>query len=362
MDRKISDRKISQKGLMFFILFVALFVFGLGQDEGRAQENGSGQRAEATYLVTFKVDLSKHPVHQKVELWLPYPISFHHQDVTSVDVSGTYAHAGVYAERKYGNILLYALWPKDVQKKVLTLSFKVKRFERHSGKRVSEAGPPCFDTAVLSKYLRGSLHAPINMQVRELARQITKDKKGVMEKARAIYDWVCDNMRRDPSVEGCGCGDVCILLDRRRGKCADIHSVFTALLKGAGIPAREVFGLRLPVSGKRDITTWQHCWAEFWVPGLGWFVADPGDYLKALLKKNLNPCSKEARKIREYFFGNVDAFRIRLSTGRDLVLNPSQASAPLNYLMYPYSEVDGKPLDFLSPATFSYQITARRIN
>ena len=30
--------------------------------------------------------------------------------------------------------------------------------------------------------------------------------------------------------------------------------------------------------------------------------------------------------------------------GRDLVLTPRQSGGPLNFLIYPYVEVDGKPL------------------
>ena len=46
------------------------------------------------------------------------------------------------------------------------------------------------------------------------------------------------------------------------GKCADIHSVFVALARAAGVPAREIFGLRLPSGKTGEITKWQHCWAE----------------------------------------------------------------------------------------------------
>ena len=34
---------------------------------------------------------------------------------------------------------------------------------------------------------------------------------------------------------------------------------------------------------------------------------------------------------------------MRLSVGRDITLAPEQAGAPVNYFVYPYVEVDGKP-------------------
>jgi hypothetical protein len=47
----------------------------------------------------------------------------------------------------------------------------------------------------------------------------------------------------------------------------------------------------------------------------------------------------------DYFFGSVDANRVQLSTGRDIALSPKQDGPALNYFVYPYVEVDGKPYD-----------------
>jgi hypothetical protein len=46
----------------------------------------------------------------------------------------------------------------------------------------------------------------------------------------------------------------------------------------------------------------------------------------------------------EYYFGNLTADRVALSIGRDLTLVPKQDGPPLNFFVYPYAEVDGKPL------------------
>ena len=40
----------------------------------------------------------------------------------------------------------------------------------------------------------------------------------------------------------------------------------------------------------------------------------------------------------------LDAARVAFTMGRDLKLAPAQQSAPLNYLIYPYVEVDGKAM------------------
>jgi transglutaminase-like putative cysteine protease len=187
--------------------------------------------------------------------------------------------------------------------------------------------------------------------------EITAGKTGVKDKARAVYDWICQNMFRDPDTRGCGLGDVRSLLNYRGGKCSDISSVFVALARAAGVPSREVIGIRLGKGGTTDITKWQHCWAEYYLPGYGWTVVDPADVLKMMLKKKLDRNDARTAEYREYFWGGIDPFRVKLGEGRDLTLNPPQSGEPLNYLMYPYAQIAGKPLDWLDPDSFKYRIT-----
>ena len=178
--------------------------------------------------------------------------------------------------------------------------------------------------------------------------------KTVLEKARTIYDWVVDNMYRDPETIGCGTGDVCLLLKKPGGKCIDISSVYIALCRAAGVPAREVFSVRLSKNDQEDITTWQHCWAEFFLPGYGWVTADPADVRKAMLVEKLELGDAKAKEYREFFWGGIDAQRVVIAQGRDVALNPPQAGQPLNTFGYPYAEVGGQAVDFYKPKGFIY--------
>ncbi|MEC4685981.1 MAG: transglutaminase-like domain-containing protein [Nitrospirota bacterium] len=212
----------------------------------------------------------------------------------------------------------------------------------------------------VKKYLKSNRWIPTDGKIKELADKITKDEKGILEKSRAVYDWVVENTRRDPGVKGCGLGIVEQMMIKRGGKCVDISSIYIALARAAGVPAREVFGIRLGKKAEQDITGGYHCWAEFFLPGTGWIPVDPADVRKIMLVENLS--LNEAEKYREYYFGAVDEFRITLErSGRGLNLLPLQESGPLNYLMYPYAEIDGKPLDSLDPKSFSYTVTFKAI-
>lgn len=310
-------------------------------------------------LVTMEFDLSSQPTGEIVQLWVPYPVSNRDQLISKISLDGDYAETGVYTVPANGTPLLYAEWPQGSKSRKLTLAFEVARDELRRGDLPEEESAWNLDD--YAEYLAPTSIGPTDGAVKELAEKIIAGRSTVLERARAIYDWTVENMYRDPDTRGCGTGDVCYLLIRPGGKCTDISSVFVALCRSAGVPAREVFGLRLGKKAEQDITTWQHCWAEFFLPGYGWVPADPADVLKAMLVEKLKLDSPRVVELRDYFWGGVDAYRFQLASGRDLRLNPPQSGKPLNTFGYPYAEVGGRALDFYEPRNFSYQFSFKAL-
>jgi len=308
--------------------------------------------------ITMEFDLSSHPANKEVKLWIPYPISSEYQTIKNITVEGDYTESGVYSDKKFQTPILYARWKPGTQSRKLTLRFDAERIE--VVRRNFPANESCWNPADYKPWLLPTSLGPIDDPVRTLAKKITRGKTTVLAKAKAIYDWTCENMYRDPNVKGCGSGDVLKLLKCRGGKCTDIHSVFVALCRAAGVPAREIFGIRMGKKPVVDITKWQHCWAEFYLPGYGWVPVDPADVRKMMLKHNLTLKDPETKKWRRYFWGAWDPYRIKLAVGRDLRLNPPQTGQALNNFGYPYAEVNGNPLDWLSPETFKYKIIFRQ--
>lgn len=305
--------------------------------------------------ITMEFDLSGHPADKEAKLWIPYPVSDRDQIIGKIKVSGDYAESGVYTDRVYKTPMLYARWDRGAKSRKLNFSFHAERAE--VVRRDFPAQEAVWDPADYGMYLGPTRLGPIDGQVKELADTIVAGKKTVLAKARAIYDWVCENMYRDPDTRGCGPGDVCSLLLKPGGKCADIHSVYVALSRAAGVPAREVFGIRQGKKSPEDITTWQHCWAEFYLPGYGWFPVDPADVRKMMLTQNLKLEDAKTKEYRDYYWGAWDQYRVKLGEGRDLTLNPPQHGEPVNYLMYPFAQVGTETVDWLDPATFKYTIT-----
>lgn len=310
---------------------------------------------QASGTISMKFDLSHQTAGEEVELWIPYPLSDDDQHITNISIDGDYVKSAIYSDQKYSTPMLYLRWDKEAKSRKLAFSFHAVRNEVVKKDFPEVEG--AWDPRDYITYLSPTSLGPIDGVVKELANRIVADKATVYDKAKAIYDWTCENMYRDPKTKGCGSGDVCSLLMTPGGKCTDIHSVFVALCRAAGVPAREVFGIRQGKKDGVDISKWQHCWAEFFLPGYGWVPVDPADVRKMMLKHDLKPEDKKTKEYREYYWGAWDQYRVKLAVGRDLILTPPQKGEPLNTFGYPYAEVGGQALDWLDPATFKYSIT-----
>lgn len=309
--------------------------------------------------VTIQFNLNAPADAKEVRLWVPYPVSDENQDIWDIKVNGNFSSSGVYREGENGNIALYAEWNGPSKERTLTYSFKVKRKE--VVKKDFPKKELAFSKEEFKQYLKATSLGPTTGKVKELADKITKGKKTNLSKSRAIYDWIVNNMHRDPNIKGCGFGEVEKLIVSLGGKCGDIHSVFVALSRSVGVPAREIFGIRMAKGKEGDITKSQHCWAEFYMPGYGWVPVDPSDVRKAMLEKKTKDL-KDVKDLVEYFFGAVEENRIAFQTGRDLTLNPPQKDGKLNYFMYPYAEADGKALnEDLFGFNLGYKITFREL-
>ncbi len=338
---------MAKKKMKQFIVALAVILLLLNVSEA------GERRTEAT----FKINLKAPEDSKDVRLWIPYPVSDQNQTIEDVKIDGNYSSHGVYKEKEFGNSVLYAEWKNLTKDRILTYTFKVRRKEVVK-KDFPKNDPPLSEKDYAKGLMPTSL-SPTSGKVKETAENITKGKKTVLAKARAIYDWIVDNMYRDPQIKGCGMGEVEKLLGSLGGKCGDIHSVYIALARSVGVPSREIFGIRIPNGKDGDMTKAQHCWAEFFSPGYGWVPIDPSDVRKIMLEKKLS--LGEEKEFREYYFGAVDESRISYGIGRDLILNPPQKDGRLNYFMYPYAEADGKALDDLFGFNLGYTITFKEL-
>lgn len=313
--------------------------------------------AANTGIVTYTVTPAVQTDAKSINVWLPYPLSDANQDVSDVRVNGNADQTVVYRDPASSAMYLHASWNSATPKPELKMSFHIN--SHYASLPELKDGKGEFPVEVLP-YLNASAQIPCNKeQIQSIAAEATKNRTGTLNKARGVYEWVIANTVRNPDVKGCGLGKALVTLNEAKGggKCADISAVYVAVARAAGIPTRDVYGLR--TSGKDgEITGDFHCWAEFYLPGTGWVAVDPADVRKAMLVNKLELDSPETAKWTEFFWAGDDLFRIALNRdSRGVELTPRQKGETLEYFMYPYAEVDGKPLNFFAPKDFSYTVT-----
>ncbi len=281
-----------------------------------------------TFHYTFTV--KNLPANEKVRIWFPQAKSDRWQEVKILSAKGDLPLKTTH-EKKYGDEIFYADTSNSKPELHFDVEYDVVRHERVA---LGPSSSPQLVAASLSskerqQYLQPDVLVPVTGLPADLAVKVTQNDAQPLEKARAIYDYVFTTMRYDKTGTGWGRGDVLYACDAKKGNCTDFHSLFIAMARSQGIPARFEIGFPLPAEKHSGDIAGYHCWADFYIDGKGWIPVD------------ISEAWKHPEK-REYFFGSHDVNRVQFSVGRDLQLSPPQAGKPLNYFVYPYVEVDGR--------------------
>jgi transglutaminase-like putative cysteine protease len=136
-----------------------------------------------------------------------------------------------------------------------------------------------------------------NANIIALAKQITQGKTNDCEKARAIYNWIVNNINYtgySAEVKG-----ALYCLNNKGGDCTEFSCLTIALCRAAGIPARFVEG----VTGYPTTDTINHDWAQIYLPGIGWVPVDD-TYGKFADKREENFAQTDGKNII-YMIGSV---------------------------------------------------------
>lgn len=281
------------------------------------------------------------PEGKKVRVWIPQARSDAWQEVKIVSAKGDLPLKHT-RESKHGNEMYFA---ETSRSSATELHFDVE-YEVTRRERVALNPTPHLETAALTSKernedLQPDALVPITGLPADLAVKVTEGKTQPLDKSRAIYDYVFTTMRYDKTGTGWGRGDVLYACDAKKGNCTDFHSLFIAMARSQGIPARFEIGFPLPADKHSAEIAGYHCWSDFYIDGKGWIPVD------------ISEAWKHPEK-RDYFFGSHDVNRVQFSMGRDLRLSPPQDGKPLNYFVYPYVEVDGQEYPNVSLA-FSFR-------
>jgi transglutaminase-like putative cysteine protease len=304
--------------------------------------------------------------------WVPMPLmpDTEYQKSLGQSWTGNAANMRVYRDEKYGAGIFYTEWPATESAPVVELATRFATRDRAVDLGAPGNAAP-EDKALLQKYLAGTKFITTDGIVRKQALEVTKGATTDVAKAKAIYEWIVENTFRDPKTRGCGLGDIKVLLETGYlgGKCADLNALFVGMARSVGIPARDIYGVRVADSaeykslGKSgDITKAQHCRAEFYAAGYGWVPVDPADVRKLVLEENGGTplTDPKVQKARVKLFGGFEMNWLAYNYAADLKL-PNSPGDPIPFFMYPQAETANERRDSLDADAVRYRLTSKEI-
>jgi transglutaminase-like putative cysteine protease len=341
---------------------------------GRAQERrfdpqpGDWRGFEVT--TTIELRGMKGPA----KVWVPVPvIDSEYQRSHETSYSGTARTMQVAADAKYGAKMVYAEFADAALPSSLVVTSRIETRSRATDWSRKVAARE--DAETLRYWTQPTELMPTDGIVRDTAREVTKGARTDVERAQRLYDWIVMNTYREPKVRGCGVGDIKAMLETRNfgGKCGDINALFVGLARAAGIPARDVYGIRLVPSafGYRELggnpaslKGAQHCRAEVFLKDHGWVAMDPADVGKVMRLEGpewiKDPTHPLVAPVKKALFGGWEGNWLAYNVAHDVAL-PNSSGPKLGFFMYPQAEGTNGRIDPLAPDDFKYQITAREL-
>jgi transglutaminase-like putative cysteine protease len=297
-------------------ILVVLALLLVGSFTSRAADKPGIVKGSDEFEFVYRVTLPE--IKGEANLWIPLAKTDAFQTVTQEKISIPIKWEKIH-DRDYDNdICILHAQPSD-SGKTIELRYLVIRKEKAAYAAKGE------DPA---RFLRPEKLVPVNGTFKTLAQEATAGKKDDLERAKALYDHVLGRMRYDKSGTGWGRGDASYACDAKTGNCTDFHAYFIALARSSGIPSRFAIGATIPADKNEGAIEGYHCWAEFFADGR-WVPVDISEAWK-------NP------QLADYYFGHNPANRFELTKGRDLVVDPAPATGPINFLVYPLLEMEGK--------------------
>jgi transglutaminase-like putative cysteine protease len=321
-------------------VIIKRLLVGLGFMVQVLAAQASGELGTRTFEFSYALLAADFPGTEAVDIYIPLPAEhdgqriLEHSVQASIDgktgEDATFAN-GYYHVRRPANVN----GPVSVQ-----LNWTIQR------SRVNAGDDMILTLADRQRYLAADSLVPVDHPILEPIRSEIRELRSddsAAATARAIYDWVVDNVEYKKVGTGWGNGDTYWACSERYGNCTDFHALFISLARSEGIPARFEIGFPVPTNRESGDIGGYHCWVQFYLPGQGWIPIDASE------------AAKHPEK-RELYYGTHPADRVHFSTGRDIVLSEASSRIPLNYFIYPYVEVGGKPWQAKMDTRFSFRM------
>lgn len=293
--------------------------------------------------VTQTVTLHDIPTGSRnVRLWAPVPSDTSWQRILSFEVVSAPGDWQLVRQHEgRGNFVYAEVANPKLDELSVVVHYTVERQGVHTTLDAGATGKAIQAAAFPEDLVSDAPLMGVSEDVQALADEACGSETDVGRQALMLLHKVADvadHYSKDPSKPNCGRGAAEDCMKNGGGCCTDLHSLFIAMARARGIPARMQYGYRL-LDGRegKEFDPGYRCWVEYFVPGAGWV---PTDIVAADGAEPGNPNQ----------WASLSATRVWVWSGRNFELTPKAGAGPVNTMLCGWAEIDGKPVDVLPAA------------
>ncbi len=177
---------------------------------------------------------------------------------------------------QFGNLIGVYSWPEIKPGQTDTIVLKYVANSSEVSYKLPRSYPPYNKkSAIYQMYTNPKLEYSegVNTDAPPLValdQQITTPSENPYQKADAIFEWIVHNINYNYTLQASG--SALVTLSTHLGICSDFADLYVALLRTDHVPARLIGGYVTNNGGGQGGF---HQWVEFYLPSVGWVVADP---------------------------------------------------------------------------------------
>jgi len=269
-------------------------------------------------LVEQKISIPKDkiPNGEKVSCWLPYPPVFELQGDVQFKNS---SHPPVWLAAAGSPIRsIYFETLTDGNDLTFMVSYYYTSFAYYRNIEADKIIPFSGQEPEYVTYTREEYpHEVFSDRLKKLCAAIVGTETNPYLKGKMIYNWIADSIQYSYTREYSTLRNIsAYCLEKKYGDCGLEGILFITLCRIAGIPARWQSGFMV-YPGDEGM----HDWTEIYLRPYGWIPVDPymGIFFTSMIT---DLTSAERQLLREFYYGNIDNYRLVINKGHNLDLYP----------------------------------------
>ncbi|NOY64487.1 MAG: transglutaminase domain-containing protein [Nitrospirae bacterium] len=275
-----------------------------------------------TLKITYTTEILRPPKQKGIDIWIPLPQTDKEQEVSSLVIDSPVKYS---TEKSGQNWMIYLRADRFNEGDRVNLHYTLRR---------KATGIVTIPDEIPQQYLKPSEWERWDSNITAFVDRVAGKEKNPLRIGRLLYDAIID--RSTYVHEVCGRGVSTLFFEEKVGRCDEFHALFRSMMMYKGIPVRWEQGVALPYPSQikkegefeADCIN-AHSWVRFYIGNGRWFPVDVSE-------------AKRRPDLRDYYFGRLVPNRMKVSTGRGIMLSPKQQGI-INTFAYTYIEAGGLP-------------------